>query len=152
ATNLPDNRVVIALFTDADLLSRPQHRDWSDRLLCTRLIGDAIPIDQLEAKLHVVPAASGHLSVCVGAGWLAIGDACLSRDPCSGLGITSAIASALDAAGTIAAIFCDDRDALQKFAERATLEHDIYRKRHLAFYRRESRWPESQFWKRRHNG
>ncbi|MBC8073411.1 MAG: tryptophan 7-halogenase [Deltaproteobacteria bacterium] len=85
----------------------------------------------------------GRLDRCSGPGWLAVGDAALSRDPLAAVGMTSALEGGIAAAAAIADGCVDTygRDLDTAFEEHLDVR--------ATFYRAQTRWPESQFWRRR---
>jgi flavin-dependent dehydrogenase len=152
AAALPDRRAVAVLFTDADLLPRGGlrlERCWNDLLARTALVGDHLSAGTGASPLHAAAAGSGILSSCAGAAWLAIGDASQAWDPLSGQGITRALRSALQAADAIAGRNRHRRSTLEGYASRAQREYRDYLRLRSAHYRRETRWPQSPFWRRR---
>jgi flavin-dependent dehydrogenase len=152
AAALPDGKAVAVLFTDADLLPRGRptlERCWDRLLARTDLVGGHLAAGAGATPLHVAAAGSGALSWCAGQDWLAIGDAGQSWDPLSGQGITRALTSAMRAADAITRADRDGRSALDAYAARARREYRNYRLVHSANYRRETRWREHPFWRRR---
>jgi flavin-dependent dehydrogenase len=150
AAGLPGNRVAVAFFTDADLLARDHAGLWDHLLEDTELTRGVITGAGNLSGVQVVGASSGYLSHFTGSGWVAIGDAALSYDPCSDQGITRALESALAAAEAIEAHEAGDPRTMQGYGESASqaLRHFINSRR--LHYRREMRWPDAVFWHRRH--
>jgi flavin-dependent dehydrogenase len=147
AAGLPGNQVAVALFTDSDLLS-PDHTELWDRLLGhTELMSRVLTAAHDLSPVHIVGASSGYLSQSAGSGWLAIGDAAQSYDPCSGQGITKALGSALAAAEAIEA---DDARAIHQYGASIAREFREFVDHRRAHYCRETRWPDEPFWRRRH--
>jgi len=152
AAALPQERVVAALFTDADLLPRgAQQRAqlWDRRLGETQLIASVLPTAGVASVIHTVAACSERAVPCAGKNWLAVGDAAGSYDPLSGQGIAKAINSALQAAEIIAADLLEDRATLDDFANTADREYEGYLATRSLHYGREQRWPQAVFWQRR---
>jgi flavin-dependent dehydrogenase len=150
AACLPGDRVVAVYFTDPDLLPPDRARHWERELGETRLVGGLAAAARDWSAVSVVAASSGRLSRFAGPGWLAIGDASLSYDPCSGQGITKALQSALDAAAAVAAHLAGDCGAVEAFAAATAAQFHTFVASRRANYRREQRWPDSPFWQRRH--
>jgi flavin-dependent dehydrogenase len=152
AAGLPQNHVVAALFTDADLLPRgAQERTqlWDRMLAGTRLISSMVPSFPAGYPIHSVAACSGRLLPCAGKNWLTIGDAAQFHDPLSGQGIAKAITSALHAAETISSDLLQNRVTVDNFANAMDREYEDYLATRLLHYRREQRWPQHVFWQRR---
>jgi flavin-dependent dehydrogenase len=152
AAALPNSRAVAVLFTDADLLPRGRlnlEQCWNERLAKTNLVRGHISAGTAAFPLYTAPACSGTLSSCAGQDWLAIGDASQSWDPLSGHGITNALASAIRAAEVIMSSNQAGRSTLEDYASRAQREYRDYLVVRSANYRRETRWPQNPFWRRR---
>lgn len=150
---LPDGSAVVAYFTDSDLIPRRGHQlraFWCDRLADTRLVSTLVRGIQDRRPVRVVTAATTKLDRAAGEGWLAVGDAAQSYDPLSGQGITRALGMGIAAAEAIAARRAGDLTAIHRFADHADIEFERYEMNRMAVYARETRWPRSVFWKRRH--
>jgi flavin-dependent dehydrogenase len=100
------------------------------------------------SRLYSAPACSGALASSCGRGWLAIGDAAQSWDPLSGQGITRALSSALVAVEVLESGRSVGR-ALDRYADRARADFRNFLRARSVYYGRETRWPESPFWRRR---
>lgn len=147
AAALPGGRAVTALFTDADLLPAgpEERRRFRARALSrTRLLSEV----RGDSKCHVAPADAGVARICAGRDWVAVGDAARTLDPLSGQGLTVALTSAIRAAEAV--LDRDSGGALAAFAADTAAGHRAHVAAGLAHYRREQRWPESAFWRRRH--
>lgn len=108
------------------------------------------------ARLFDLPAAfsvglvSSALRPCAGEGWMAIGDAMLSRDPLSGDGLSCALRSARDAAGTFLKAREGDSTAWRAASIRGVEVIAQYMKlRNAAYTAAKHRWPAEPFWARR---
>ncbi len=150
AAALPRDRVIVAYFTDSDLLPPDRTQAWDCMLRETELVSGLTAAARNWSAVHIVAASSGCLSHFTGPGWMAIGDAALCYDPCSGQGLTKALQSALAAAEAIAAHQAGEPDAVDAFAEATAQEFRTFLNNRRANYRREQRWPDSAFWQRRH--
>lgn len=150
AACLPGDRVVAVYFTDADLLPPDRSRHWEREFGETRMVGGLAAAARDWSSVSVVAASSGCLSRFAGPGWLAVGDAALSYDPCSGQGIAKALQSALDAAAAVAADLAGDCGAVEAFAAATAQQFRKFVDSRSANYRREQRWPDAPFWQRRH--
>jgi flavin-dependent dehydrogenase len=151
AAALPQSRAVAAFFTDADLLPRSapdRARLWSRTLAQTQLIAKIYPGSNVESPVHTVAASSGRSLPSTGQNWLAIGDASQFYDPLSGQGISKALSSALRGAAAISLDLCGEH-ANEEFTDAGNREYEQYIAGYLAHYRREARWPQNLFWKRR---
>ncbi|MDB5072594.1 MAG: hypothetical protein JWM87_3705 [Candidatus Eremiobacteraeota bacterium] len=94
---------------------------------------------------RVLPAHSQRAAHALGERWLAVGDALAAHDPLSSSGVVSALRGALGALDVIL-----ERDGARgRYAARAQTEYVDYLARRKLFYRAETRWPASPFWRRR---
>lgn len=149
----PDQRILM-LVTDDDLLPRAENRvDWWLReLLRTRRLPHGFGADHRPTRLVLRSARSQRLDAMSGANWLAVGDAAMAFDPLSSQGIVKAFDHAQRAAASIAAYLAGGTGALQQLASEFEDEYATYRVTRTGYYRMETRWPESPFWRRRHAG
>jgi flavin-dependent dehydrogenase len=150
AAVLPRGRAVIALFTDADLLPRTaveRERFWAAAASGTRLApcllstAAASPTVAARAEPSCLAASSGP-------DWMAVGDAARTLDPLSGQGITIACESALRAAEVLSDPL--RTASLRDYSAWTLAEYRAHLAAGLAYYGRERRWPDSPFWRRRH--
>jgi flavin-dependent dehydrogenase len=149
---LPDFRQLIALFTDADLVStRGTRLEWLqgmlDAALHMRRLAPAIPAG---ARVRVWDARTSVRKVLWRTRCLSIGDAAWCLDPLSGTGIERAIKSGLESASAIShAIRTGDFEVLRSFAvsEAHAFRHSLTIQ--ARFYARELRWRNEVFWRRR---
>jgi flavin-dependent dehydrogenase len=150
---VPDGYLIAIFMTDADYLRRIPWRtadEWralaAGAPLTSARIADAASVDPPQ----VFPASSQRLDVCAGDGWLAVGDAACTVDPLSSQGVMRALRSGIVAARTIDEHASGDRDALAAHHARVAKEFDAYLDTRRAYYAVEQRWPESPFWRARH--
>jgi flavin-dependent dehydrogenase len=151
---LPGHRRVLAFHTDADLPAAQIARN-------PRTLFDAAQshteLSTLLQDCGYVPdgacgftaAHSAILEPCAGAGWLAAGDAALALDPLSAQGLFNALYTGLAAAEAAERYVCGATDALGNYVQTITRLWNGYRRDLTAWYRAETRWPDSPFWKRR---
>jgi flavin-dependent dehydrogenase len=150
---LPGGRLAAAYMTDADLLPRGRGilgRPWRDRLDQAPLTASRLGDRRALRGPRAVIASSTRLDRCAGVGWLATGDASAAFDPLSAQGIYKALTGGIDAARAIDGRFRGDRRSLEHFAERTAADYGRYLQVRSAYYDQERRWPDSEFWRRRH--
>jgi flavin-dependent dehydrogenase len=154
---LPQQRRMVVHLTDADLLptdarARLRLAESARRL---DVIGSALALSD-HARIVVgpklSPARTGWLDRFGGEAWLSAGDAACTFDPLSGRGIVAALLSGR-AAGIGAASLVAGEDAgaeVDRHGEAltATFVDALAERRDV--YRAEMRWPEEEFWSRRH--
>ena len=150
AAGLPGDRLAVAFFTDADLLPPDRVRLWDCLLGETALVSRVVVGARDVSTLFVTDASSFCLSHVAGPGWLAIGDAAQSHDPCSGQGITRALQSGLDAAHAIGAALAGAPGAVEAYCDAATRAFQTFAQDRCRHYGRERRWADQPFWSRRH--
>lgn len=145
SARLQGGRLVAAYMTDADLYGkswrRHLHRAPHTR---ARLAGLT-----LESGPQVFSASSSRLETPCGRNWLAVGDAAMAFDPLSSQGVFRAIESGLEAAAAIDAHFAGAMDALPEYARSLQERFQKYLAVRAAYYGRERRWLQSEFWRRR---
>jgi flavin-dependent dehydrogenase len=145
-------RRIVMLVTDDDLLPKEEDRHawWLRELARTTRLPHGFREDRVPGGLVLRSARSQHLDAMCGMNWLAVGDAAMAFDPLSSQGIVKAFDHAFRAASSIAAHFAGDADALQRLASGLEAEYAAYRATQARYYRIETRWRASPFWRRRH--
>jgi flavin-dependent dehydrogenase len=145
ASPLPDQRRIIALFTDAHEVVRSRLATvdgWTDALARTEHVGGlacGVPC----GKIRVTTSASHELEPPVGDDWIAVGDAAFAVDPLSSGGVDFALRSATAAADVLLG---GDRSAYQRqIADEAT----AYRRLRAEIYGWEHRFADAAFWSAR---
>lgn len=145
ASPLPDQRRIIALFTDAHEVVRSRLATvggWTDALARTEHVGDlacGLPC----GKIRMTTSASHELAPPVGYDWIAVGDAAFAVDPLSSGGVAFALRSAAAAADVLLG---GDRSAYQK---QIADEASEYRRLRAEIYDWEHRFADSAFWRAR---
>jgi flavin-dependent dehydrogenase len=151
SAGLPNGQLVAVYFTDADIhaCGRKKGPDYWERQLGKAVhtrnrLGD---ISVLCGE-RIVSAATSRRARIAGSGWISVGDAALSFDPLSSLGIYKALDSTIRANHSIQqALRGHSGDT--NYANWSDEIYGHYLKQHREIYRAQGRWPESTFWKRR---
>ena len=152
---LPCGRRVLAFHTDADLPSAQIIRERKRLFECSKTVKG---LSTLLAVVEFMPESESGINAANGAildppaneGWLAVGDAALSFDPISSQGLLNAMFTGLAAAEAADRNLRGDRLSLSEYAKVIRGIRDSYLQ-HLALcYSAEMRWPDAQFWRRRH--
>ncbi len=153
AACLPNNKMVMTLFTDADIISEHklhQLESWNQILQKSKhikhLIHDA---RALSDKLWVRNAQTQLCDPRSIERFVAIGDAAVSFDPISSMGIGFSISSACFAAKHIANELEENRSTIDVLQEDIIQNFNHYLKIRAEYYQMEKRWPSSKFWQRR---
>lgn len=153
---VPDGRLAVAFFTDADLeaarLARTENGWWS-LLSASRSTRERIEEcgTRLTETPRIVAAGSSVLGRVTGDGWLAVGDAAATHDPLSSHGIGAALDGGLRAASAVLAHLDGDVDMLTRYAAQLFEAYARYLLLWRSSYAEERRWPDAPFWRRRHN-
>jgi flavin-dependent dehydrogenase len=153
---IPDDRRIVAFHTDSDLPAARIARDRDALLAHTTSAGELRALlassgFAADAESGFTAAHSATLDPCAGDGFLAAGDAALAFDPLSSQGLLNALYTGLAAAETTDSHLRGDASALPRYREMIVLIADAYRKHLALWYGMEQRWPEAEFWKRRHS-
>lgn len=155
----PNNKLIVTLITDADLLSSPantaslsavfqHHLAHAEHTL--RRCNTAI----LESPPWIVRADSGVLRARCADNWFAIGDAAMGCDPLAGDGVIRAIRSAIEAATLIETQLKAQSSESAYFIsvgqENALRQRFLdYLELRANYYLKNLRFPNSLFWIRR---
>jgi flavin-dependent dehydrogenase len=149
---LPGRLAVATFMTDLDELRSSQMAQsgvFRRRLSNTLHIATRLAEAKLVDKPRVYPAGSHQLSPCLGAAWVAAGDAAAAFDPLSSLGIGHAIASGIQAA-RIASQRLKGKEELASCFQADIARHvNSFLAQRASYYAYERRWPASPFWSRR---
>lgn len=152
---LPEQRRVLAFHTDADLAPSIGLRDAAALLDAARALPALGPLlarsgFTTEAQASATTAHSAMLERPAGPGWLTAGDAAISFDPLSSQGIFNALYTGLAAAEAAERMLGGDTAAADGYCQEVAAIGAAYQ-RHLAYcYGQERRWPNAEFWRRRH--
>jgi flavin-dependent dehydrogenase len=144
---LVDGRMFAGWMTDLSLVGHGRYADAaSQSLIDAPVHRQRLGLPRLST---VIPSAAWALSPSAGPGWIAIGDAALSRDPISGDGLTAALHSASEGADVVIRALNGDASAWSMAAGHADAIARRYEERRLDLYRvAAKRWPDSAFWRR----
>jgi flavin-dependent dehydrogenase len=147
-------RSMCMFVTDDDLLPRGAKRNlrawWLDQL------GRAVHLPRqfrdLAGSSDFVArsARSQCLDAPFGSGWLAVGDAAMAFDPLASQGIVKALNHGKRAATAISAYLTGEHSSLESFTLLLKREYAVFQATRAQYYRLEQRWPQSNFWRRRH--
>lgn len=148
---LPNARIVVTYFTDADYLAKLGNRD---QFFAQALAGSTHTRQQLNGletakDTFVRPACTELLARIAGPNWLAIGDAASSQDPLSSSGIARCLDDALDAAEAVVAFLAGDQTALDQYGTSRRRHFIRYLAQRAMYYGLETRFGSSEFWTRR---
>jgi flavin-dependent dehydrogenase len=152
---LPENRLVVTWMTDAELW-----REQRGRLDCWESLLKQAPNSYARLQQAAVAAdtaltlrlAHTHiLNEAIGKNWLSVGDAAASFDPLSSLGIGFSMHSGCHAARAIVSnLEGGEMDSLHHYSDSIKRQFTEYLPTWQHYYRYETRYLYSSFWKARH--
>jgi flavin-dependent dehydrogenase len=151
SSTLPQGRVVIMYFTDADIYSARRKSDpdyWSKQLKKARCTRDRLQQATVPRESTIVSAATTCRVQFSGDGWVTVGDGAQSFDPLSSLGIYKALDSARCAFEFLLASSNRNRGA-RDYSNWSGQVFRSYLRQRTNHYRRQERWSGSAFWERR---
>jgi flavin-dependent dehydrogenase len=145
-----DKDIVLGFVTDSDImrsLNASESKNWLDLLARTSHIRALIEEPaSFSARISFVPAYSSRLRKPAGENWYAAGDAAGTYDPVSALGLTSAL---IASRGVTNALIAETTSAA--YIDWFERHYASYLAHWVSVYDSERRWPNSIFWKRRHD-
>jgi len=151
---LPDGKRIAACVTDADLAQRlklGQSGEWERRLASVPAIAARLQECKPASPLVIRSSASRRLEPAAGERWLAVGDSASRFDPLSSQGILKAMRGGIFASYAISSrLLRDDDSDLRRYRRYVTEEFKSYCEVRTRYYREEQRWPQREFWRRRH--
>ncbi|MBV8252288.1 MAG: lysine-epsilon-oxidase maturase LodB [Chitinophaga sp.] len=150
--SLPGNRLAVTFFTDSDLIKKHQwhHPDnWNRLLAATKHLVPLIHGSHAYGRPWVKNAFTQFTDTASIPNFLAVGDAALSFDPISSMGLGFAISSACHAALAANSQLQGDSSGITHYQHDLQEHFSKYLQLRASFYKKEQRWMESPFWERR---
>lgn len=153
-SKLPNETIAVTLFTDADIISQDrlnENENWNNALSQTKHLKHSISgLTSQSSKLYIRDAASKITDTSHKANFIAIGDAAVSFDPISSMGIGFAMTSGCHAA-LLVSTQLEDNSSLTSSQYQRDLENQFkqYLQTKKNYYLQEKRWSTSPFWSRR---
>jgi 2-polyprenyl-6-methoxyphenol hydroxylase-like FAD-dependent oxidoreductase len=149
----PGGGLVSVFFTDADFVAGTSPQVvWNEALRVAPATAERVraSVTDVPAAPPRAVAASSFIGRELGADcWAAIGDAAMAWDPLSSQGICKALESGLALAETYEEFAGGDAGALRRFYDGTRESFSNYLALRSDYYSRETRWPDSPFWRRR---
>jgi flavin-dependent dehydrogenase len=157
AALLPDRRLALNYYTDADMLPSSLARDLAAWRACVdatdhvrRWIDDAgFEIDR-PPRIH--GATTTWIAPCAGVNWAAVGDAAAAFDPLSSHGMTTALWTAVAGADAALSALDGDPEPGRRYAERVAQGVQDFLQSRWRIYGVEERFARRPFWRRRRRG
>lgn len=142
---------LVIYFSDADIHSlgcKANGDYWKSQIQKAKhtkeRLGGAAPL----GGSRIITAATSKRIYVTGSGWISIGDAAMSFDPLSSLGIYKAIDSGIQAYQSVVGVLRQNATC-KGYADWSNQNFNTYMIQRAEIYKKESRWKESEFWKRR---
>ena len=135
---VPNGRLVVALFTDADLCRRQRLTDparLAARLAAAPETGRRSRRFIVEGPLRPATAGSARLDWPAGEDWIAVGDTAQSHDPLAGSGVGQALDCGRRGAAALTAAADGDSDALAAYAEEESRRWTTFVRGRADYYR-----------------
>ena len=156
---LPERRMVVCWFTDADLMTPAKTRvqrnqGWYEQLRTSnvtrrRLVSAGYELDRPEYPNHFyADASTQRMAHLYGRNWVAVGDAAMTFDPLSSHGMVSAVWSGKKAAQAVIDGFDGSSESLADYAQTFLQGFQTYSNDRRRYYGVEKRY-DSEFWRRR---
>jgi flavin-dependent dehydrogenase len=152
AARLPGDRAMVSWMSDGDLVHRAAlHRQgpWLEKLGRTLHVRPVLAGASLRSEVAVRSAATHGLDRTAGDGWIAVGDAACAFDPLTSAGIVGGGGAGPGGATPPGRQSGGAGAALDAYDGRLRGRFHQYLEGRREQYGRESRWPQSDFWRRR---
>lgn len=153
ASKLPSGVLSVTLMTDADICRRERlHKveNWCQCLNTLKSLPAIVNPTGLPQKIHIRPAHTQIIECFSGNGWMATGEAAVSFDPLSAMGIGHAISSGVACGQTVDRLLEGDGGLLKNYFQTIAVTLNNYLQTRMLYYRAERRWSKEIFWQRRH--
>lgn len=145
--------VLLATFM-TDVAAVQQHAErapglWSEQLRASRLLAPLARGGHSSGRAGVFDAAAQVLEHDRPRGFLAVGDAAAAYDPLSSWGIAKGLRDGTAGAEALIRERAGDANAVVRHRNAQHRDFETHRARQSGFYRTETRWPTSPFWRAR---
>jgi flavin-dependent dehydrogenase len=150
---LPQNKLVLAYMTDADLLPKnikASTKIWERLLNRVSYTHNRSTNCEWNEETYLLPASTYFNLQFSGQKWMAIGDLAFTLDPLSSKGIINALERGIEAAQAIAAYLHKNDELLKEFINQTNIYFAKYLIDRQSYYQLEKRWIKSPFWQRRY--
>lgn len=150
---IPGGRIVAAWMSDADLIRRDGLKEparWLEHLAASRETRARLRNCTPEWPAGIWSARSQRLERVCGERWVAVGDAASAFDPLSSAGVLKALYSGKLGAFAVLDLLRGVATGFERYRAHVEREYAEYLRTRAWFYGRERRWPNAEFWRRRH--
>ena len=151
---LPYGHHLAVYMTDKDIFASSHLTPtnyWIKMLGRTNHIKTLLREFKLIGNVLIKDASTSRLDKPVGIRWIATGDAACACDPLAGSGIMKALDSGINAAQSIISYYKGKENSFEDYASEAIMGFNNYMIDRSVYYQKEQRWPDSLFWRRRHD-
>jgi flavin-dependent dehydrogenase len=145
-----DGTLLASFMTDASIVQRHAGKArglWRDQLRSSRLLAPVAEGGHWTGRVQVFDAAAQVLQHDAPAGLVAVGDAAAAFDPLSSWGIAKGLRDGIAGAEALARERSGDTQALAEHRNSQHRDFEEHRARQSNFYRAETRWADSPFWR-----
>ncbi len=152
STHLARGRFLVAYMTDADIARETNLKNnvvFETELHATRHTGLRLIGAKPLGDVRLGAAHSQYLSTLATENWLAVGDAAMSYDPLSSMGMLKGLSSGLFGAYAVLDSLQGNNEGIQKYIHVMQSQWNSYMKKRHSYYLEEQRFSETPFWKRR---
>ena len=151
---LPGGLRIAACMTDTDLargMGLETEGGWYAALAEARGVAEVLADAEPHGAPVVRAARSRRLEPAAGDGWIAVGDAASTFDPLSSQGVLKALRSGIFGAYAAGDLLGKGDDAgMRRYRLFVQREFAGYLRARARYYADEARWPDHEFWRRRH--
>lgn len=152
---LPGGLRIAACMTDTDLargMGLETEEAWFALLReSAPRVSELLRHAELVGEPVVRASRSRRLDAAAGEGWIAVGDAASTFDPLSSQGVLKALRSGIYAAYAAGDLLAaSDGAGMRRYRAFVEREFEAYLRTRTQYYAEERRWPEREFWRRRH--
>jgi 2-polyprenyl-6-methoxyphenol hydroxylase-like FAD-dependent oxidoreductase len=150
---LSEKNAICTFSTDVDYIKAAKNNKaldlWHERLSAATHLPPLVANYILPQSVVVRSARSQVLDKMIGDQWLAMGDAAMSFDPLSSMGITKALEDGIEVSQIISSNLKGKMDSLNDYQQNKINQFKDYRKIRQQHYNGVLQWPDANFWSRR---
>ncbi len=148
--SLPQNKRVLTLFSDNDLLPKAKYEYFMEQLHLTNWFqtqNDSLI--ETNESLNIFDARTSWSNYQSGNYWLELGDSAYTIDPLSGQGILKNFQMVMFCIDNIEPFFNGEKDINQIYGSFNLTNFNKYQEQQQQVYEMETRWQTNEFWLRR---
>jgi flavin-dependent dehydrogenase len=147
---LPQNKRVLTLFSDSDLLPKSKYDYFKEQLYLTNWYQTQNDtLRETKESVNVFDARTSWSNYQSGNYWLELGDSAYTIDPLSGQGILKNFQMVMFCIDNIEPFFNGEKDINQIYGNFNLNNFSKYQEQQKQVYEMETRWQTNEFWLRR---